>query len=247
MIAIITPLYKSSNFAAKYANNLANQTFKNFDVFFYDDCSNDNTLQMFTNSLDSVGINYFFHSGKQNCGAGFARDRLIEIIIKDPKYEYISFLDSDDLWEIEKLQLQLDYMLKNESNFVATRTNRKSKYQLGQLIEITKKSLFVEREVCISSVMCSVEIFKKTTNQNTEFFVYRRAEDYNCWISLFDYFINPVIMAEELTLYTFHDNQISYNKLKQAWFVWKLYLKISRNPIIGVYLFVCYAINKLRI
>src|SRR5699024_4664252 len=53
---------------------------------------------------------------EQNSGAAVARNTAIEAATG----RYIAFLDSDDLWQPEKLERQLDFMLSNNVAFSYT-------------------------------------------------------------------------------------------------------------------------------
>ena len=53
---------------------------------------------------------------KKNKRAGFCRN----LAMRKSKLEYIAFIDSDDIWEKEKLFNQLDFMIKNKYYFTYT-------------------------------------------------------------------------------------------------------------------------------
>ena len=54
--------------------------------------------------------------GKKNKKAGFCRNFAMRI----SKSEYVAFLDSDDIWDKEKLSKQLSFMIKNKHSFTYT-------------------------------------------------------------------------------------------------------------------------------
>ena len=63
-------------------------------------------------------------------GPSFCRNYAMRI----SKSKYISFIDSDDIWEKEKLYNQLNFMIKNKYNFTYTNYtpfNSKTKNKFG--------------------------------------------------------------------------------------------------------------------
>ena len=69
-----------------------------------DDCSTDNTDEAVAPFLSDKRIK-FLHNDK-NCGAALTRN----YALREAQGEWIAFLDSDDLWDSKKLELQLDFM-----------------------------------------------------------------------------------------------------------------------------------------
>ena len=74
----------------------------NFEIIFSDDGSTDNTLEIlekFKNKFIKKNINTKILKNKHN-GPGFARNEAL----KFSSYQWISFIDSDDLWTSKKLE-----------------------------------------------------------------------------------------------------------------------------------------------
>ncbi len=90
-LTIIVPVYNGENYIEAICMQLNNQTYKDFDVIFIDDCSKDNSYQ----KLKEVEKKYDFIKvikNKENQGAGYSRN----YAIKQTNSEYISFIDCDD-------------------------------------------------------------------------------------------------------------------------------------------------------
>ena len=102
-VSVIVPVYNGSKFLQSVFESLAHQTFKDFEVIFIDDGSNDNSLELikgFANQHKSlqIRINTIIHSG-----LAAARNKGIGIADGD----YITFLDCDDFWFADKLKDQV--------------------------------------------------------------------------------------------------------------------------------------------
>ena len=76
------------------------QTYADWELIVWDDCSTDNSAAIFSEFPDSR-IRYFL--APQETSLGQARDAAI----RHAQGEWVAFLDQDDLWLARKLELQL--------------------------------------------------------------------------------------------------------------------------------------------
>jgi glycosyltransferase involved in cell wall biosynthesis len=98
-VSIVIPTY---NRAAKVQSSIKSvlaQTFSDLEVIVVDDGSSDDTGQTLRDAFGDQ-IRYYF---QRNQGVSIARNRGIA----EARGEWIAFLDSDDLWERDKLEWQL--------------------------------------------------------------------------------------------------------------------------------------------
>jgi glycosyltransferase involved in cell wall biosynthesis len=113
-ISVIIPTYNSENFITKTLETLYSQTYNNYEVIVSDDGSTDNTVEAARAFFDR----YEHRENKilinSHEGAAAARNRGIEVANGD----WISFLDSDDLWFEKKLSKVADYILRNYIDIV---------------------------------------------------------------------------------------------------------------------------------
>lgn len=112
LVSIITPTWNCAGFICDTIRSIQKQTYPNFEVLIQDDCSSDGT--------DKVVQPYIFNDKRikykcnnQNSGAAITRNNAL----KRAKGRWIAFLDSDDLWEPEKLEHQIKFMVKNNYAF----------------------------------------------------------------------------------------------------------------------------------
>jgi glycosyltransferase involved in cell wall biosynthesis len=104
MISVIIPVYNRQKELYRALQALADQTMKNFEVLVCDDGSRVD-LEPTVNSFKSkIDIHYFRlkHSG------GPAQPRIFGI--KHAAYEWISFLDADDWWFPERIEVISDQL-----------------------------------------------------------------------------------------------------------------------------------------
>jgi len=104
IFSVIIPTYNRAEKLKLCLESLANQTYKNFEVLVCDDGSTDNSKNVADSFKEVLDIRYFWN---ENWG-GPARPR--NIGIKNAKADWVCFLDSDDLWHPNKLDICKDYL-----------------------------------------------------------------------------------------------------------------------------------------
>ena len=113
-VDIILPNYNSAPYVSETINSIVNQTFRNWKLIIVDGNSNIETQKILQSCVKHPNINVIWL--KKNKRAGFCRN----LAIRNSKSEYIAFIDSDDIWDNEKLYKQLDFMIKNKYYFTYT-------------------------------------------------------------------------------------------------------------------------------
>lgn len=113
LVSVIIPAFNSEKYIADAIDSILEQTYKNLEIIIVDDGSTDNTaetvrryISIQTTDHRPQTIRYIY---QENKGPAAARNRGI----KEAKGEYIAFLDSDDIWLPEKLELQIRCFLDN--------------------------------------------------------------------------------------------------------------------------------------
>lgn len=113
LVSIIMPSWNTANFIKESIQSVINQTYANWELLIVDDCSSDNTDKII-NSINDTRIRYF--KNENNMGAALTRNKAL----REARGSWIAFLDSDDLWNANKLEEQLRFMLQNGYNFSYT-------------------------------------------------------------------------------------------------------------------------------
>lgn len=102
LISIIIPAYNAEKFIERTILSAINQAYKDIEVIVLDDGSTDSTGDMVRKlQKKDSRVRYYY---QENQGLALSRNRLCEI----SQGEYIAFLDHDDEWFSDKLELQLE-------------------------------------------------------------------------------------------------------------------------------------------
>lgn len=131
LVSIVIPTYKRAEMLDRAINSCLNQTYKEIEIIVVDD-NNPNSEERASTSLkmkkykDNKKIKYI--KNKKNMGGAESRN----VGIKNSCGEYIAFLDDDDYFYEEKIQKQLDFMLKNnlDASFTGSDTYDETRNKL---------------------------------------------------------------------------------------------------------------------
>jgi glycosyltransferase involved in cell wall biosynthesis len=112
------PAYNSSAFIERALTSIQQQTYNDYEVIVVDDGSIDNTVAVIEKHTLPVKL-----IKQSNAGASAARNKGIEFATG----EYIAFLDSDDEWLPNKLEVQYNLMESNTHWLASYTKERQSK------------------------------------------------------------------------------------------------------------------------
>lgn len=115
-VSIVTPSYNTDRFIAETIGAVQAQTYQNWELIVVDDCSTDNTIEIAYNFQKTDKRIKVFRN-PSNMGAAVSRNTAL----RQAKGRWVAFLDSDDLWQPEKLEKQLRFMVENGYAFSYTR------------------------------------------------------------------------------------------------------------------------------
>lgn len=105
LVSIIMPTYKCRLFIEESIRSVQAQTYTNWELIIVDDCSNDGTISIVLD-LKKDDDRISIYQNRSNSGAAVSRNTAL----KNAKGRWITFLDSDDLWEPTKLEKQIKFM-----------------------------------------------------------------------------------------------------------------------------------------
>jgi len=115
LVSIITPSWNCGQYLEETIKSIQAQTYTNWELLFQDDCSTDGTKDLVMKyAAEDSRIKY--ECNPNNSGAAITRNNAL----RRAQGKWIAFLDSDDLWEPEKLDKQISFMISNGCHFSYT-------------------------------------------------------------------------------------------------------------------------------
>lgn len=112
LVTVIIPAFNSENYIEETLQSVQKQTYQNLEILVIDDFSSDNTYKITENyAKEDKRINLF--KKKSNKGVAHSRN----VAYKIANGQFVAFVDSDDVWPLNKIENQVTFMTKNNISF----------------------------------------------------------------------------------------------------------------------------------
>ena len=211
LVSVIMNCYNGEKYLREAIDSVYAQTYKNWEIIFWDNASTDKSTKI----VKSYSSKMRYFRGGKTIPLGAARNKAL----KQCEGEYIAFLDVDDIWLPEKLELQVKKMQENPESIVCysdgyamydeEKTKKKfssyknTKFYQGNIFEKLILSNFINwQTVLINKLLTKDELcFNETLTIG---------EDYEFLLRLS--LLGDVIFSPEpLVYYRSHENNMSLN------------------------------------
>ena len=213
LVSIITPCHNSGDFIEATFDCILAQTHQNWEWLVVDDSSKDNTPSLLREFAEiDRRVRPIFCS--RNLGAGVARNEGLD----RSRGEFISFIDSDDLWHPEKLEMHLRFMgdhvdlsfsafeefsgLCSSVNYIDQKGKLEYNYE-----DVLRKS---------ATFGTSTVVMRRRALGDTRMTNWRRSQDYIFWLDITAKGHSFYRFSQPLTRYRLRDDSLSSNKFKKA-------------------------------
>ncbi len=218
LVSVIMPYYNKKNFFLESINSVLNQTHSKLEIIIIYDDQNRNDLEYIKNCIKNDSrVKIIFND--KNKGAAYSRNKAISIA----RGEYVAFLDCDDFWEINKIEVQLNFMLTNDYDFSHT-TYRVINYNEKIIGTIKAKKRLKYRELLKScDIGLSSVILKRNLLSNMKFPDLKTKEDFVLWLSLAKKSVNLAGFDKPLMFWRSTSNSLSSSTLQKLRDAFKVY------------------------
>jgi len=211
LVSVIMNCYNGETYLKESISSLINQTYKNWELIFWDNFSSDRSKEVLMQFSDKR-IKYYY--AKNFTPLYEARN----LAIKKTSGEFISFLDTDDWWSPKRLEKQIELFFKDK-NLDAVYTNFYFFYNKSKTKKIISKKNLPDGKITqkllsnynmggILTALCKKKIFQ------TKQFIGK----YEI-IGDFDFFVNVSLSSffgciqEPLAYYRVHESNTSLRKI----------------------------------
>ena len=243
LVSIVTPVYNSEKFISETIESIQSQTYRNWELLLIDDCSKDNSYEIIKNYMQNDDrIKYI--KLEKNSGAAVSRNTGI----KNAKGRFIAFIDSDDLWEAKKLEIQVKYMLENKLGFSFT-SYRYIKEDGTRTNKIAKAPNKINYNGLLKNTIigCSTVLIDRNIIGDFTMPLVRRGQDTATWLQLLKKEKYAYGISEALVNYRLVGNSISSNKITALKRTWTTYRNVEKLGLLkSSYVFCFYVFNAIK-
>ena len=226
LISIIIPYHKKRIFFKETIESINKQSYKNFEVIIIYDDTDKSELDHVKKIISNFNFKKKLLINNKIIGAGLSRNKGIKV----SKGEYIAFCDADDLWNKDKLKIQLSFMKKenilfSHSNYLIIDYASKKIGNLKVPKKISYNELIKSCDIGLSTVMISKSLIKNNLFSNL-----KTKEDYLLWIKLIRRIKIFKSINKDLVYWRFLKNSLSssnFQKLSDAFELYKNRLNFS--------------------
>jgi teichuronic acid biosynthesis glycosyltransferase TuaG len=242
-VSIVCACYNSEDTIKETIISVLNQDYVNWEMFIIDDNSKDSSVDIIQSYLNDERINLLRNS--QNLGSGPTRNKGISAA----QGRYITFIDSDDLWESNFLTKHIEYQKKNRCAFTYGSYNR-----VDNDLKPILPPYIVPRKVSYTDLLKSGHISCLTAFIDISVLgkIYmseiRQRQDYLFFLQYIKRSKSAHGIPGVLATYRMRPNSLSRNKYQAIRMIWIVYRKYEKLRLVySIYLILLYSFKgKLK-
>lgn len=230
MVSIVVPVYNAAKYIENTIDMVCNQTYKDWELILVDDASRDGSADIIEEYIKGQGKRIRLIRKETNAGAAAARNSGIDA----SSGRYIAFLDADDVWAVDKLEKQIEFMEKTGAVFSF------HSYEFGdERAKPTGKIVHVPETLNFRQALSRTVIFTTTVMFDTEKIDMEiihmpmvPSEDTATWWRILKSGIVAYGLDENLAIYRRPPKSLSSNKLIALERIWFLYRNIANLSVL---------------
>ena len=241
-VSVIMPAYNAEKHIREAIQSVVNQTYKEWELLVIDDCSMDATASIVKKeAARDSRIHYF--KNRVNLGVSESRNRGV----RKASGRWIAFLDSDDIWKVDKLEKQMALsgrylnvrFIYTGSGFISE-NGKESTYILRVPEQISYRMLLKQNLISCSSVLIRKELIEQYPMRNDAIH-----EDYAAWLQILRSGEIAYAVDEPLLIYRLSAQSNSSDKKRAAKMTWDVYQAVGLSTLEKCYYFCWYTVKNL--
>ena len=241
-VSVIMPAYRCEKTIENSIRSALSQTVPDIEVIVANDASDDGLTDIL-DRLQKKDARLRVIQIRTNIGVAEARNRGIAAA----KAEWIAFLDSDDLWEPDKLKKQLSAAERTGGQLIYTaaacidETGKPTGKVFSVPETITAAKILRSTDIVTSTVLVKREVYLRNPMERSDLH-----EDLISWHGILKNGAKAVGINEPLVRYRISGGSKSGNKLRSACMTWRTYRYIGIPFFHRIVCFLGYCIHGVK-
>ena len=241
-VSVIMPAYRCEKTIENSIRSALSQTVPDIEVIVANDASDDGLTDIL-DRLQKKDARLRVIQIRTNIGVAEARNRGIAAA----KAEWIAFLDSDDLWEPDKLKKQLSAAERTGGQLIYTaaacidETGKPTGKVFSVPETITAAKILRSTDIVTSTVLVKREVYLRNPMERSDLH-----EDLISWYGMLKNGAKAVGINEPLVRYRISGGSKSGNKLRSACMTWRTYRYIGIPFFPRIVCFLGYCIHGVK-
>lgn len=241
-VSVITPVYNAEDFLNETIESVLNQTYKNFEYLLIDDCSTDSSADIIKSYAEKDNRIHYIKL-EENSGAAVARNTGLE----QAQGQFIAFIDSDDVWYPEKLEIQLAFMAEQGEAFTYTKYEHITEDSEVQSAPDFPKRLDYSGLLKNTAIACSTVVIDRQVIGEFRMPLVRKGQDTATWLRILRDHDYAYLVDEVLNQYRGRAGSLSSDKIGALKRTWNTYRNIENLPLHkALYYFMFYIWNAVK-
>ncbi len=242
LVSIIVPVHNAGKFIYDTIQSVLAQTFDDYELILVDDASTDSSLKIMKEFSDRDNIRII--ESTTPLGAARARNTGLDAA----EGRYVCFLDADDLWEPEKLEIQVGYMKEEDIAFSFTGYEfaDENGVSVDRIVRVPKRMTY--RKALKNTTIFTSTVMFDTTKVPVGLIRMPDvpSEDTATWWQILKSGYTAYGINRALTLYRRSSRTLSSNKLTAIKRIWNLYRNVEGlGPVYSAWCFCFYAMHAV--
>lgn len=241
-VSVIVPAYRCEATVEQSVRSALSETVREIEVIVVNDASDDGTAAIL-DRLAKEDARVRVITLETNGGVAAARNRGA----REANAVWLAFLDSDDLWEADKLEKQLLTAAQTGAAlcFTAAACIDETGAATGKTFRVpasvTAKSLLKGNDLITSTVLLERDLFLRHPMERSDLH-----EDLICWYSVLNEGAKAIGIDEPLVRYRVFKGSKSGNKRKSASMTWNTYRHLGVGFFQRIGCFCAYALHGIK-
>lgn len=217
-VSIVIPSYNDAPRLEQALASVQAQSFTDWEAIIVDDGSQDQrAIIAAVTGFDDARMRLYLSTYNR----GPARGRNIGVRLA--RGRYIAFLDGDDLWEQDKLAMQLAFT--QVGSYALTCTSYRNLDEETGATSVRRPSARITYDDLLghNCIGCSTVMLDRSVLGRSYFPDIRMRQDFAHWLQILRAGYHVAGMADVLTVRRVYQGSLSAQKARAAWYTWRMY------------------------